>query len=113
MGAASAVATLTAVLCCVLLLCASLSATPFPAMAMAMGLAMAMSTAMTVVRRGVRRGVWRVVRYLSMYWLTNALKSLLDDRACHLSHGNSISGHFVFHIFMLSHVLHLHIMQCT
>jgi hypothetical protein len=48
-----------------------------------------------------------------MYWLTNALKSLLDDRACHISHGNSVSGHFVFHVFMLSHVLHLHIMQCT
>jgi hypothetical protein len=60
---------------------------------------------------------WEVYRilylylfYLASYFFCNALKSLLRDFSCS-DHGNSVSGHYLFHLYAQWSVLWLHLSQ--
>lgn len=50
------------------------------------------------------------LRYLAAYFLCNALKSILGDFSCS-THGNSVSGHYLFHLYALWMVAYLHLAQ--
>jgi len=60
---------------------------------------------------------WEVYRilfcylfYLAAYFFCNALKSLLRDYSCS-DHGNSVSGHYLFHLYAQWTLLWLHLSQ--
>ena len=48
--------------------------------------------------------------YLAAYFLCNALKGFMGDNTCNV-HANSISGHYLFHLYSGLALLHLHAQQ--
>ena len=48
--------------------------------------------------------------YLAAYFLCNALKGFMGDLTCNI-HANSISGHYLFHLYSGLALLHLHASQ--
>jgi hypothetical protein len=48
--------------------------------------------------------------YLAAYFLCNALKGFMGDLTCNV-HANSISGHYLFHLYCGLALLHLHASQ--
>ena len=50
------------------------------------------------------------VHYFSAYFLCNALKAYLSDTQCNV-HSNSVSGHYLFFIYVSMALLHQHIHQ--
>jgi len=48
--------------------------------------------------------------YMAAYFACNALKSIIGDRNCN-THSNSVSGHYLFHIYTTLTLLHVHAAQ--
>ena len=48
--------------------------------------------------------------YLAAYFLCNALKGYMGDETCNV-HANSISGHYLFHLYSGLALLHIHAQQ--
>lgn len=50
------------------------------------------------------------ITYFIAYFLCNSLKNILNDKLCN-THNNSVSGHYLFFIYTLFTLLHIHIHQ--
>jgi hypothetical protein len=56
------------------------------------------------------RVLYSYLWYLSAYFLCEGLKYLIGDNNCNI-HSNSVSGHYLFHVYNLLTLFHLHAIQ--